>query len=207
MDKMCFLINPTQSVSVPKNGPIWTRYPTRQTQTCFHLQFVCILASQLICIHLTGTQQIMGCFTFAQQIQSMIGERVQNSMHGLKSVWHQLTVTNSHGSSSLLIVCLDIHQTVGMQWRVRLKSQWDENICRSYGRNIRWILHFMDMSIIMKEPALYTRYSVFVLFLFPFLDREQLADNLVKGQAIVHIKGDILTHLCLNGSIWAMIYL
>lgn len=69
-----------------------------------------------------------------------------------------------------------------------MKSPWDGKACRSFGKNTKWTLPFMAMSITMKEHAPYTRYIKIILTHTPS------KKNLRNTQDMIHmlIKLDVI---------------
>lgn len=132
-------------------------------QFLFFLSFLVLLQLLVVmCLNylyvLTGTQQIMACFTSAQQIVSMTGGRDQSNMSLLRDVWRQWTGKSNLGQFLLLIESLVILQTNITAWMVHLTSPWAGKACRSFGRSTRWILLSMVTSTTMKGLVPFTRY-------------------------------------------------
>jgi hypothetical protein len=110
-----------------------------------------------------GMRPTMACSDFALLTQKKIGGQGLNSTSSSSTACRLLTGRNSHGSSSLRTVFWGTHPTLTMDSKARLRNQWDEKRCKSYGRSTRLILPSTVMSTIMKEHVQYIRVNVLLM--------------------------------------------
>lgn len=91
----------------------------------------------------------------------MIGGRDLNNIGSLSNALLLWTDGSSLGLSLLLIAYLGIPRTIGMGRKAHLKNPWEGKVCRGFGRSTRLTLHFLAMSITMKELVQSIRYGQF----------------------------------------------
>lgn len=107
----------------------------------------------------------------------MIGGKDLNNIGSLSNALLLWTDRSSLGLSLLLIEYLGIPLTIGMARKARLKNPWEGKVCRGFGRSTRLTLHFLAMSITMKELVQSIRYGQFQdKYHIPFLLKLDYAD-------------------------------